>query len=133
VVPSFPNTVIWPASPEGWRSRQASAQASLNPDSIEPDSIEKVEKGAVARVGLKGEDAVQVGLGQDALGEAVADCGEPDEAVSEGEQGFEGGEDSVLGGGGEGVEGGCEGLEVGEVRVARGFRVSARRRRTSAW
>ena len=98
-----------------------------------PDTrgIEEAQYGAVARIGFEVEDAVEIGGGEDALGEAVAYGGQTEdaadvegevaEAVAEGEEGFDGGEDAVAGGGGEGGKGGGEVLEVGEGQGGEGL------------
>jgi hypothetical protein len=97
-------------------------------DFADPDarSVQHQQKSAIPLVGLETQNAVDVGLRQDAFGQAAANGGEPQgaadvegevaNAVTEGQQGFHRGQDAVAAGGGQGVdvEGIGEALEIGE-------------------
>ncbi len=89
-----------------------------------PRGVEQREDGPVAGMGLQTEDAMQIGFGEDALGQPVAYGGQPQgaphverqitEAAPESEERFEGGKGSVAAGGREIAQSIAELLEVAQ-------------------
>ena len=92
--------------------------------------VEKAEERVVAEIGLQGDDALELLLGQDALGQAVGHLGAGDgrahviykvsNAVAEGEEALDGAELAAAGGRGQALRFEVIGpvLQIAEAHVA---------------
>ena len=108
VTPPLPKTVIWPPSAVGLQVPPAESAQFAD---AHPGSIEEREDRPVPGIRLQAQDAVQVGFGQDSLGEPVADRRQAEGAahierqvpgaVREGQERFDGRQGAVAAGGSE--------------------------------